>query len=149
MILTDKNCDKNLIIKSVTKIEATCFSVPWTERSVEAQLVTDSGILVCSADENGAITGYVCGQIAADECELYRIAVLNEHRGKGYAKELMEYFLNKCKENNIVSVFLEVRSSNTPARALYEKYGFLNIATRKNYYHEPTEDAVIYRCEIS
>lgn len=148
MILTDKERDKNLITKSVTEIEAACFSDPWTSRSIEGQLIADGSIFLCSADEKGNITGYVCGQTAADECELYRIAVLEEYRGKGYARELMEGFISICRSNNVASVFLEVRSSNLPARTLYEKNGFQNIATRKKYYSAPTEDAIIYKREI-
>ncbi|MBQ8791568.1 MAG: ribosomal protein S18-alanine N-acetyltransferase [Ruminiclostridium sp.] len=147
MILTDKNCDRSLIIQSVAKVEAACFSDPWTPRALDDLLCASGSVFVCSADNDGNITGYVCGQIAADECELYRIAVSDKYRGKGYAKELMEYFIEECRRNNVRGIFLEVRSSNVPARTLYEKYGFQNIATRKNYYRNPTEDAIIYKYE--
>ena len=147
MILTDKNYDRNLIIQSVTETEAACFSDPWTPRALDNLLSASGSVFACSADNDGNITGYVCGQIAADECELYRIAISDKYRGKGYAKELMEYFISECRRNNVRGIFLEVRSSNVPARTLYEKYGFQNIATRKNYYRNPTEDAIIYKYE--
>ena len=148
MILTDKEYDKNLIVNAVSDIESACFSDPWTKASVMSQLSSDGTVFACSSDSDGNITGYVCGQSAADECELYRIAVSDKYRGLGFAKELMDYFIGECKKREIISVFLEVRSSNSPARSLYEKYGFQNIATRKNYYRSPTEDAIIYKKEL-
>ncbi len=148
MILTEKNdIEKSAIISGVKNIENACFSVPWSERSIEGQIFTDGAIFACIC-ENEEIAGYVCGQTVADECELYRIAVLVSHRKKGYANMLMEYFINECKSKAIKSIFLEVRSSNAPARSLYEKSGFQMLGVRKKYYSDPTEDAVIYKAEI-
>ncbi len=148
MILTEKNdIEKSAIISGVKNIENSCFSIPWSERSIEGQIFTDGAIFACIC-ENGEIAGYVCGQTVADECELYRIAVLESHRKKGYANMLMEYFISECKSKAIKSIFLEVRSSNTPARSLYEKSGFQMLGVRKKYYSDPTEDAVIYKAEI-
>ena len=148
MILTEKNDrDRSAIVSGVHNIETACFSIPWTERSIEGQIFADGSIFACICEGEDVI-GYVCGQTVADECELYRIAVLSSYRKKGYADMLMEYFLKECKNKEISNIFLEVRSSNTPARNLYQKYGFQNVGIRKNYYSNPTEDAVIYKCEI-
>ena len=46
-------------------------------------------------------------------------------------------------------IFLEVRVSNTPAIALYEKMRFENLGIRKNFYDHPREDAYIMSCELS
>lgn len=148
MILIKKDdIKKSDIISGVKKIENACFSVPWSERSIESQIFTEGSVFACIC-ENDDIVGYVCGQTVADECELYRIAVLDSYRKKGYANMLMEYFINECKNKAVKSIFLEVRSSNTPARSLYEKSGFQTIGVRKKYYSNPTEDAVIYKAEI-
>ena len=53
---------------------------------------------------------------------------------------------NKVKE--VKSLFLEVRENNTAARKLYEKTGFVEVGMRKNYYSNPTENAVLYKMEI-
>ena len=112
MILTEKNdIERSALISGVRNIEKACFSVPWSERSIESQIFTDGSIFACII-ENGEIAGYICGQAVADECELYRIAVLSSHRKKGYANMLMEYFVSECKNKTINSIFLEVRSSN-------------------------------------
>ena len=60
----------------------------------------------------------------------------------------MEYFINKCKNNGINSIFLEVRCDNEPAKKLYEKHGFSEVGRRRNYYTEPVCDALIYKAEL-
>ena len=148
MILTEKNgMERFAVINGVQNIENACFSVPWSQRSIESQIFTEGSVFACICN-NDEIAGYICGQIVADECELYRIAVLTSHRKKGYADALMNYFLDECKKKAVNNIFLEVRSSNTPARTLYEKFSFQTIGIRKNYYSAPTEDAVIYKCEL-
>lgn len=146
-LIKTSDAEKRLLIGAVRNIEKECFSVPWSERSVEAQLSTDSAVFA-AVSENDEIIGYVAGQTAADECELYRIAVLPCFRRKGYAAKLMEYFISECRSRDIKSIFLEVRKENTPARTLYERYGFMSVGVRKNYYSYPADDAVVYRLEI-
>ena len=122
-------------------MEKQCFSDPWSEKSLEAQLSGGNSIWLVS-EENGVPTGYVIGTEVCGEAELYRIAVLSEYRRKGIADSLMEAFIGKCRERQAEKVFLEVRSLNVPAIALYEKYGFERISVRKGYYGD--DDAVIF-----
>jgi len=42
-------------------------------------------------------------------------------------------------------VYLEVRESNAPARALYAAHGFKEVGRRKQYYRRPVEDAIVLR----
>ena len=70
------------------------------------------------------------------------VAVLKAYQGRGYASQLMKHL-----EDRSEPIFLEVRTSNQAAQALYKKFGFESLGIRKNYYHEPQEDAVIMRRE--
>ncbi len=83
-----------------------------------------------------------------DSADLLDIAVLPEKRGEGRAKALMQFMLNDLTKKGVTQIFLEVRKSNESAIALYKKFGFEQISIRKNYYSEPTEDALIYRREL-
>lgn len=141
--LTDKgkitalNHHNSSICSDIAVIEKKCFSVPWTERSIESQVFTEGSINVVIRDdkaENKPV-GFICGQSVSDECELYRIAVLPEYRHQCIATQLMEYFINKCKNNGIKSIFLEVRCDNEPAKKLYEKHGFTEVVFRHSRYH--------------
>jgi hypothetical protein len=60
-------------------------------------------------------------------------------------RTLVAELLQRARHAGVASVMLEVRDSNQPARALYESSGFQAIARRAEYYHDPPEDAVIYR----
>lgn len=154
--LTDKgkimalNHHNSSICSDIAVIEKKCFSVPWTERSIESQVFTEGSINAVIRDdkaENKPV-GFICGQSVSNECELYRIAVLPEYRHQCIATQLMEYFINKCKSNGIKSIFLEVRCDNEPAKKLYEKHGFTEVGRRRNYYTEPVCDALIYKAEL-
>lgn len=127
--LTDKgkitalNHHNSSICSDIAVIEKKCFSVPWTERSIESQVFTEGSINAVIRDdkaENKPV-GFICGQSVSDECELYRIAVLPEYRHQCIATQLMEYFINKCKNNGIKSIFLEVRCDNEPAKKAVRK----------------------------
>lgn len=96
-------------------------------------LVHSAGFISCH---------HVCG-----EAEITNVAILQKEQGKGYAKKLWESLLEEFKVHNVVTCFLEVRLSNEKARGFYEKIGFVQVGERKKYYHNPTEDAVIYRWE--
>ena len=56
----------------------------------------------------------------------------------------MAAFVAFAKEQKAEKISLEVRASNEPARALYEKWGFKAVGLRRNFYKAPTEDAVLY-----
>ncbi len=128
-------------VEKIYLMEKQCFSDPWSEKSLEAQLSGGNAIWFVY-EENGVPAGYVLGTEVCGEAELYRIAVLSEYRRRGIGEKLMESFLGKCREMQVEKVFLEVRSLNVPAISLYEKYGFERISVRKGYYGD--DDAVIF-----
>ena len=78
-----------------------------------------------------------------DEGYITNIAVHPDFRRRGVATELTNAVTEKAKELKLSFLSLEVRESNAAAISLYEKFGFLNVGRRKNFYSEPTEDAVI------
>ena len=71
--------------------------------------------------------------------DIVRVGVLPECRRQGIAKALLTHALNEQKGR----VFLDVRGSNTPAIMLYKSLGFVDTGVRKNYYENPTENAVL------
>ncbi|MCR4838895.1 MAG: GNAT family N-acetyltransferase, partial [Eubacterium sp.] len=97
--------------------------------------------------------GYLIYADPSDEAELHRIAILPEYRRHGLARKLMSELLLRTghvsvedsQVPNAKSVFLEVRAGNTAAIALYLANHFQEIDRRKNYYHNPDEDAVVMR----
>ena len=88
------------------------------------------------------VCGYLIVLDSIDVYEILAIATIEEYRNKGIAQKL----LNKIKIKNI---FLEVRETNQTAINFYKKNKFKEISIRKNYYSEPTENAVIMKLEVN
>ena len=129
-------------LDDVLNLEKLCFSTPWTEGQLLSEIESEYGCIFIKY--NGEVpVGYSIYHMAGDQAELYRIATAPDKRGQGTADELMKTGIMWAKEQNAESIFLEVRVSNAPAIALYEKYGFENLGIRKKYYTDPTEDAMI------
>ena len=93
------------------------------------------------------LVGYVGSQSSIDESDIMNIAVHPDWRRRGIAEKLIDYLVQELKKRGSHALMLEVRVSNDPAIALYEKLGFQQVGRRKNYYRNPKEDALILRKE--
>jgi len=99
-------------------------------------------------NENHNIIAFIGISLLVDHIDIDGIFVKKTYRKKHIASLLLEHVIKHCKNNNISDVFLEVRISNKPAIMLYEKFDFKKIHTRKNYYPDNKEDALIYTLKI-
>ena len=79
----------------------------------------------------------------APEGEIYRVAVDEAYRRRGVAYRLLDYAVKTSRGRGLESLFLEVREQNIPAKNLYKSYGFREVGIRKNYYKNPSDNAVI------
>lgn len=91
--------------------------------------------------------GFISCHHVCSEAEITNVAVLQKKQGQGYAKQLWTGLVEEFEKLDVTTCFLEVRLSNEKARGFYEKIGFVQVGERKKYYHNPIEDAVIYRWE--
>ena len=89
------------------------------------------------------VTEYIIGRQIAPEGEIYRLATLPKYRRRSIAYRLLDYAVKTERGRGLELLFLEVREKNAPARALYSSYGFREISTRKNYYKNPNDNAII------
>lgn len=126
-------------IAQIAEIEKLCFSLPWTVEQLKTQLGERYVFLVAS--ENDEVLGYVGLMTVLDEGYISNVAVSPNHRRRSIADTLIEKLCSRAQE--LAFITLEVRESNVPAIKLYEKHGFKNVATRKNYYDKPKENAII------
>ena len=130
-------------VSAVAELERQNFSEPWPEIAVRSEL-TNKLALWLVAVEDGVVAGYVGSQTVLQEADMMNIAVADTHRRRGIARMLVEELIRQLDAYQLT---LEVRASNAPAIALYEKLGFQQVGLRKNYYHKPKEDALILRKE--
>jgi len=127
---------------AVAEAERICFCDPWGERDILGYIALEGGIAFV-AEQNGKIIAYILGRLIAPEAEIYRIAVLPEHRLRGVGYRLLDYSMKTERARGLETVFLEVRSQNSAAINLYYSYGFKKVGVRRRYYKNPDDDAVI------
>ena len=123
-----------------------CFSTPWSEKSIASELENDLALWLVAL-EDAKVVGYVGSQTVCGETDMMNVAVHPDWRRKGIAELLIERLIAELKKMESTCLSLEVRSSNVPAVALYEKLGFHQVGRRPNYYRNPKEDALIMRKE--
>ena len=114
---------------------------PWSEKQILADM-QQSNVDYFFVEVETQVVGFISVQQLVGELEITNIAVKKSYQGQGLGAQLMA-FLNEVD----FPVFLEVRASNNAAQALYQKNGFNAIGHRKNYYHDPVEDAIIMKRE--
>ena len=141
MIITEMNAAH---VPQVAELERICFADPWSEKSVASEL-DNKWALWLVAVEDVQVIGYIGSQTSIDETDVMNVAVHPDFRRRGIAESLIIRLVEELKNRGSHALMLEVRASNAPAIALYEKLGFLQVGCRKNYYRNPKEDALILR----
>ena len=129
-------------VSQIAQLEAQCFSDPWSEKSIASELENPLSLWLV-AEEDGQVYGYVGSQTVLDESDMMNVAVDPRFRRQGIARALIETLIAELSKMGSRCLRLEVRVSNENARALYARMGFQQLGLRKNYYHNPKEDALI------
>ena len=126
------------------EIEQQAHLVPWSKGT----LLNNQGeryLNLKLSIENQIVAFAICQKVL-DEATLFNIAVAPEFQGKGYGKRLLESLIQQLQQQNVLTLWLEVRESNQTARQLYDKLGFNEVTLRKNYYPTSTgerENAIV------
>jgi len=137
-------------LEALVELEQRCHSHPWRVSSFRAEMGDPArgNVIVLRApfepgEPGRGIVGYYAYQVLADEMHLLNLAVTPEHRRSGLGGFLLTRALEQGARRGAKSVFLEVRRGNRVAQALYERFGFLTVAVRRDYYADPREDALV------
>ena len=129
-------------IDGVFEVEKNCFEHHWSKDAFKKELNNEvARYLVAKLD--GKVVGYVGIWFVMDEGHITNVAVHSDYRERTIGDKLVDEMVKLCKENNLVAMTLEVRTSNTVAQNLYRKYGFKMAGIRKEYYSDNKEDAII------
>lgn len=127
---------------AVMYIETASFAIPWTRRSMEAELGSNMKIYYVAVLD-GKVIGYIGMWHVVTEGHITNIAVDPEYRHIGAGHALMSRIMETAEEKDMLGVTLEVRVSNKDAISLYKKHGFVLSGIRKEYYEDNHEDAYI------
>lgn len=134
-------------LMAVTRLESLIYMGydPWSRNAFEQELKNPHSLWLVGT-EDGGVMAYTGGWVVTGEFHLLNLAVAPVHRRKGMGRQLMAVLLAEAFKRGCGLVILEVREANTPARQLYEKFGFKPERVRRGYYSNG-EDAIVYALE--
>jgi len=130
-------------LDEVLAIEKTVYTHPWTRGNFADALRAGYACRTWRADFG--LVGYFVLMAAAGEAHLLNLSVAAGWQRRGHGTALLGEAMRVGRELGARHIFLEVRPSNRPGQALYERHGFRKIAQRRNYYPAPggREDALV------
>lgn len=152
----------------VAEVEKTAYAYPWSLRHFHDSLASGHLAQALLATPHPSdphewahaptwsdgrwLLGYLVAMPVVDEVHLLNLTTAPTHRRQGHAQRLMQALLDWACRRQAQSLWLEVRESNAPARALYDRLGFATVGRRKGYYPDigsRREDALVMQRPIS
>lgn len=129
-------------IPFIAKLEEHIFSDSWNENMLRQHLQNTNSLQLKLTNNSGTIIGYLITSCVLDEINIDIIAIDEHYRSNGYATMLLSRLEQMVRQTAKV-IMLEVREKNLPAITLYKKLGFEEVGKRKNYYSNPTDNAIL------
>lgn len=122
-----------LDLDTVLAIETQCYSHPWTRGNFIDSLA--AGYLAeLRLSAEGECIGYWVAMPGVEETHLLNLSVAPRHQRQGHAQAMLRDLVQRARQRGDHQLWLEVRTSNTAARLLYRRVGFLESGLRRNYY---------------
>lgn len=133
-------------LDTILAIERLSFSTPWSRAMFVTELanVNMSRLFIARTGEPpGTIVGYIAFRIVIDEMHIILVAVHPAWRRRSIARQMLVHAITQARDAACRKATLEVRASNVAAQRLYFQLGFAPVGTRRRYYRQPAEDALI------
>jgi [ribosomal protein S18]-alanine N-acetyltransferase len=128
-------------LPQVIAIERRAFPTPWSLAMFVLELSKPSGICLVAL-QDGRVAGYLVCSRYDIVWHVMNVAVDPQQRRRGIATAMLQELFSRADKPG-EQYTLEVRTSNDPAIALYERFGFRSAGVRPGYYHDNKEDALI------
>lgn len=135
----------------VVDIEETSGLNRWGYDAYRRELFTNPNSIMIVARNlvpGPAVIGFFAGWIVEDELHVNNVAAHRDYRRIGIGRSLMEAAIREAIARGVAHVILEVRASNEAAQLLYRDLGFSFVGRRRDYYHLPTEDALVMKLKF-
>lgn len=124
----------------------------WSAESYLEEMKNPDAVMLRLVSEGNDTIGFVVGRFVIGgeiepqtDAEIYNIAVTAAEQRKGCGQLLFDAFRKVCVERDVANIWLEVRESNAPAIRFYERNGFEGVQTRRSFYENPREHAILMR----
>jgi ribosomal-protein-alanine N-acetyltransferase len=129
-------------LDAIEAIEKASYPTPWSRSMFAGELAKPSSISL-GAYSSDELVGYLIISRYVDAWHVMNVAVAPSRRRLGIGTALLEQLFERTREDARRGYTLEVRVSNTDAIRLYERLGFHARGTRRGYYTDNREDALI------
>ncbi|MCU0803733.1 MAG: ribosomal protein S18-alanine N-acetyltransferase [Burkholderiales bacterium] len=129
-------------------IERDLYAFPWTLGNFRDSL--RAGYSCWGLWRDGELIGYAVMMLGPDEAHLLNLSVAAAYQRRGHASVMLHSLFATARAHGARRLFLEVRPTNAPARALYRRFGFEQVGTRRGYYpdQQGREDAMVLAIEL-
>jgi len=137
----------NADVREVLRIETLSFTTSWPQNAFTSE-INDNRLAhyVVGRLGEGAtapIVAYGGIWVILEDSHITTIAVHPNWRGRKYGEQLLIFLLREAIARGASWITLEVRESNEVAQRLYRKYGFTVVSTRRAYYSDNGENALV------
>ncbi|MGZ5852927.1 MAG: ribosomal protein S18-alanine N-acetyltransferase [Xanthobacteraceae bacterium] len=131
-------------------LHAASFHRGWSDGEF-VRLLSERNVIAHRAMRRSNLAGFVLSRMVADEAEILSIAVATNDRGRGVARQLLDWHLRRLAGVGCQTAFLEVDETNEPARRLYRRAGFREVGRRDSYYRDGANAtaALVLRRDLS
>jgi len=120
-------------LDGVLAVEQSAYTYPWSRGNFADSLQSGYQMQMLCAEAT-TVLGYFVAMKGVDEVHLLNITVAPAHQQQGWARVMLDGLAVWSRGQGAQWLWLEVRASNTRAKALYERYGFRHVGLRKAYY---------------
>jgi len=129
-------------VDQVCVLEEEAFSMPWHRESFLDMLLNKDACYLVGLMEEEVVASCGLRNIVGDG-EITNVVTKSSARGRGIGEQMLLKLLEEGTAMGVEAFTLEVRKRNDVAIHLYEKLGLVTEGVRKNFYEDPTEDALI------
>lgn len=130
-------------LERIMEIEHASFSSPWSSNAFQSELKENEYARYFCLEFEGQVIGYMGLWFILEEGHITNVAIAPDYRGNRRGEALMQFVIQTMVKEGMERMTLEVRASNSPAKRLYERLGFVTAGVRKGYYSDNREDALI------
>lgn len=139
-------------LDAVMDIERDIYPFPWSMGNFKDCI--EVGYYAWTLKQGQELIGYMVAMQVMEEAHLLNISVKRDRQAQGVGRCLMDFLVVDLLRRAVTNVVLEVRPSNTRAKAFYERYGFVRVGLRRGYYPaDPSaggrEDAIVMRLSLT
>ena len=129
-------------LEKLENILTSDFDDFWNYNILKQEFQNETSHLFVAKNAQEEILGFAGVQFVLDEASITNIVTQKKYRNQGIGSALLEYIINYSKNNNMISITLEVNENNSSAISLYKKFNFKQTGLRKKYYNG-TDNAII------